>query len=158
MVGLNTAYTAVGGGPADGPTGKGSGGVTTRPTDTRRCGATGGASGTVGDVPGIVHGAEVADRRPPAEGKLVHVELAEQDRPGRAETAHDLGILRRYSILEQGARGGGTHAGCIQQILHRDRNAVQRTLPAAAGNLRLGAARRVQGGLGGNGDEGVERG
>ena len=35
---------------------------------------------------------------------------------------------------------------------------MQRTLPAAAGDLRLSAAGRGQGGLSGNGDEGIERG
>src|SRR2546430_11120581 len=72
----------------------------TQPAGHRRCRATGGASRTVSDVPGIVHGTETADRRAPAKGELVHVELAEKDCPGRAQAAHHLGILRRYTILE----------------------------------------------------------
>src|SRR2546429_3142763 len=91
---------AVGRGLGDRPTGIRSGGGETQPPGPRRCRATGGASRTVSDVPGVVHGTETADRRAPAEGELVHVELAEKDRPGRAQAAHHLGILHRYSILE----------------------------------------------------------
>lgn len=71
----------------------------------------------------------------------MHVQLPQQHRTGALHTLNGLAILRRDTALEYTTGGGGRDPGCIEQILERDGNAVQRSSPVAALDLRFGGTR-----------------
>jgi hypothetical protein len=77
------------------------------------------------------------------EGELGHVQLAEEDR-ARLLEALDRGRRARRHVAAEDARraAGRRHAGGVEQVLHRDRDAVQRAELAALRERLLGAPRR----------------
>src|SRR2546429_491177 len=107
-------------------------------------------------VPGIANRPEVANRRTASVSELVHIELAEEHCPGRLEAPHDLRILCRNTILEQTAACGRTHSSRIDQILQRNRDAMEGTSPAVLMDFRLGLPGFCQRGLGRDGNKGVQ--
>ena len=107
-------------------------------------------------VPRIAHGTGPGDRRRPAIGELVHVELAQDDCARRLEPRHHLGVLIRDAVREHRARRRRQHPRRIDVVLQRDRNAVQRTAPPAPRQLRLERPRALDGALLGHRHEGVE--
>ena len=72
------------------------------------------------------------------ERELVEVGLADEHRAGFAQAARDDGIRRGDVILADQRTRRGRRALLIDQILERDRNAVQRPEAAAAGDLLVG--------------------
>src|SRR5436305_12886069 len=107
-------------------------------------------------VPGISNWTEVADRRATAVGELMHIEFAEEDGPGCTEAPHDLCIRNGNAIFEKTAGCGRAHARRINQILQRNRDAVECASPAALVDFRLGLPGFRQRGLGTDGDKGVQ--
>ena len=67
----------------------------------------------------------------------MHVQLAEHDRASRFEPADDFRILGRHAIGEDRAAGGGAHAGRVEEVLERDRDAVQAAPSPPARHRRL---------------------
>src|SRR5262249_43817148 len=98
------------------------------------------------------------DHRAASVSKLVHVELAEEHRPSAFEPADDFSILRWNSVLEHTARGGGSDTRGVNEVFQSDRNSVERALPPAALDIRLGTPRLGQRRTRGDGDESVELG
>ena len=65
-----------------------------------------------------------------AGGELVEIGLADDDGAGRAQPRHRGRIVRR--LIAEGRTGRrGRQAGDVDIVLHRDRNAVQRQVPAS---------------------------
>ena len=56
----------------------------------------------------------------------MQVRFADQDRSGGFQAAHHLGVFRGNPFVEDGAGGGGPHAGRVDVVLECDRDAVQR--------------------------------
>ena len=67
----------------------------------------------------------------------MQIELAEQDRARLLEPPRDLGVGVRHALLEEPAGAGRAHAGGVDVVLERDRDAVQRAAPLAAPGFRL---------------------
>ena len=122
-----------------------------------RCGSpAGGAAGDSIEIPWIVHGAEVADRRRGAERELVHVEFPEKYGTGRLQPSDHLRIFHRYAIFEDRARRSRANAGSVDIVLCRNRDAVQWTAPMSIRYLLLGLVRFRQRPFRSDGDEGVK--
>ena len=92
-----------------------------------------------------------------AERELVQVGLADEHRAGRAQPRRDDRRRRRDVPAPHARRRGGRRPAKIDQILERDRHAVQRAAVAAGGNLLIGGARLRARLVGQHGDEGVDR-
>jgi hypothetical protein len=73
-----------------------------------------------------------------AEGELVQVRPADQHRTGGAQPGDERSVRARPSIVERTRSRGVRHAGLINQVLERDRNAVERTAITAGGQLAVG--------------------
>src|SRR3989442_14840630 len=69
---------------------------------------------------------------------LVHAELAEQDRTRLAQLADDGRVLARDPVLENAGSGRGTGALSREEVLHRNRDSMQRAAIPATGDLALG--------------------
>jgi hypothetical protein len=89
------------------------------------------------EIPWIVDRPEVRNRRCAAVSKLVHVELAEQNRPSGLQAAVNFSVLGRDAIGQHCAGRRRWNAGRIDVVLQRQRNAVQRPPPASAAKLRF---------------------
>ena len=101
--------------------------------------------GAVAERPGIVDIAKKTDQRASTVSKLVQVVLANDDGTGLLEPANHLRIFHRNSVFVQRAARRRAHARGVNQILQRNRNAMQRAAPLATGDLRLGCACGVEG-------------
>ncbi len=99
---------------------------------------------------------KVAHHRTAAVGKLVQILFSQQHRAGSFQAANDFGVFRGDPIFEQRTGSGGADAGGVDQILERERNAVQRAAPVAAPNLGFGLACLRQRGLRGHGNECIQ--
>jgi len=77
----------------------------------------------------------VAGGRREVIGKLIEVELADEDCPGAPEPNNRCGILARYTRgpLRTGRRCA--HARGVEQIFHRDRNSLQRSGPVRSARV-----------------------
>ena len=93
-------------------------------------------------VPRIPRRAHRLVAAPAAERKFDHVRLAERNHAGREQTIDGgRGFRRDASVPRLGARG--RHAALdVQQVLERDRQAVQRTAGEASLALQVGRAAR----------------
>src|SRR5207247_2450138 len=68
-------------------------------------------------VPGVSRGAVVPARPCRPGDDLVHVELAEDDRAGRAKAAHDGGAARRHGIIQDLPAAVRPHTRRVEEIL-----------------------------------------
>ena len=100
--------------------------------------------------------AEITDGRTTAVGKLLQVQFAEEHRPGSFQPANNLGVLRRNAILEYAARRGGSHAGCVDEVLKCNRHPVQRTFRVAPLNLCFSCTRLPKCGISRDRDKSVQ--
>jgi hypothetical protein len=73
-------------------------------------------------------------------GALGALQLAEQDRAGLAQFAHDSGIFRRVELLVNCHSGRRRHVPCPAQVLHRNGDTVQWSADRAAHDVRFGCA------------------
>jgi hypothetical protein len=90
--------------------------------------------------------------------ELGEVGLADDHRAGIGEAGDAGRVGGDDAIIEHARRAGRGGAAQIAEILRRDRNPVQRSAPAAGGDLRLGGARRGERRLRQHGEIGVEGG
>ena len=84
--------------------------------------------------------------------------LADEDRAGLAKPADGDRVLARHLVGEDARAHRRPHAPGEQQILDRERHAVERAERLARHHRRLGAAGRLTRLLGGHGDERVHPG
>ncbi len=82
--------------------------------------------------------------------------LADEDRAGALQPRHRRRISRRDIVGQRYRAKGGAHAGRVDQILDRERHAVQRSQRIAARHGGFGRARRCPRLLGAHRDKGVE--
>src|SRR5207248_6459699 len=87
-------------------------------------------------VPGIARRREVVGERRRGEAELVRGELAQDDGPGRSGARDQVRLTPRDVASEQ-LRARGRRSELVQ-IFEGDRDAMQRTAPGAACDLRLG--------------------
>ncbi len=109
-------------------------------------------------VPGIAGGAEHRVHGVGAGGEFRRVGLGEHDGAGRLEPAHHLGILGGDVILMERRAESGADPGGRGDVLDCDWEAGERPERIAAHQRRRGGARLLPGALGGERDDGVERG
>ena len=98
----------------------------------------------------------MSDSRSRAQGKPMHVELAQNDRAGFCEPCDDFGIFIRDALRKHGARRSRQHARRIDVVFERNRNPVQRAPPPPLRQLRLQFPCARDGTLFGQRDKGVE--
>jgi hypothetical protein len=106
----------------------------------------GAGTGTAADVlrlEGVGHGAQRRTRAHQAGGELVQVGLAHQDGAGRAQAAHDGGVLIGH-IGEFGAGGRGGPARGVDVVLDGEGHAIQRQARQIAVHGGEQAAQRLQ--------------
>ena len=118
-------------------------------------GAAAGSAGIAAQIPGIA-GAAVGMMKSVAAGKLAHIQLAQQDSPGRFQLGDHGGIPVGDMVGQDGGAAGGGDALGVQLVFHRHRDAVQRPPIVAGGDFPF---RFLGGGLGfgpANGDVGME--
>ncbi len=87
----------------------------------------------------------------------MHVQLAEQDRPGGGQLLHGCGILFGEVVLEEERAGGGAHAARLVQVLERQRDAVQPAASAVCMDFSFRLAGGFQRKLRGEGNEAVQQ-
>ncbi len=107
-------------------------------------------------IVGISRRAEARIFRGRAERELMKVGLADEHRAGLAQTACHRRVGRRHVILAHERPGRRGRAFAVDQILERERNAVQRSEVAAAGDFFVSLARARQRLIGGDGDERIQ--
>ena len=73
-----------------------------------------------------------------AEGELVEVALADQDRAGSSEPSHHRRVPSRRGAPRDPRGGGRRNPGEVDQVLDRHRYPVQRSAVAAGGDLLVG--------------------
>ncbi len=83
--------------------------------------------------------------------------LADDDRAGELQLLDDFGVFGGNAVAVLIAAGGSAHAGGVDVVLERDGDAVQRATVVAGGDFFFGLLRLLEGKLGSDGDEGVER-
>ena len=76
-------------------------------------------------VPRVVRGAEGGVLRGRAHRELVHVGLAERDQPGCAGAGDHAGVVQRPVPLQDPGAGRGLLAPHAEDVLERDRDALQ---------------------------------
>ncbi len=120
----------------------------------RPAAAAGAAWGTL-QVPRIARRAEgwCLGERPDAQ--LGHIGLADHDRAGLAQLAHDLGIRGRGDVAVGVAAERGYLAGDIDVVLDGDRHTEQRAAPSGAA-ARVGLVGFEQRALGEHDAEGIQ--
>ncbi len=74
-----------------------------------------------------------------AEGEFVQVGLADQHGPGRSETGNHGGVSIGAVAFTHARGGGRRQAADVDQVLHRDRDPVQRSAIDAGRQLVVGA-------------------
>ena len=92
-----------------------------------------------------------------AVGKLVHIQLAQQDSPGLLKPGGHGAILRRNISVKKPRPGSSTNPGSVEQIFQPHRYAVQRPPVIAALNLRLCPPGCRPGVFRQQGNKGIER-
>src|SRR5882762_4919405 len=92
-------------------------------------------------VPRIANVSEVRVDRADAVRELVEPELAEKHRAGLAKLAHDRRVLVRHPLREDSRARGRADALRREEVLDRDRDAVQRTPVPTGLDLALSVAR-----------------
>src|ERR1019366_955889 len=108
-------------------------------------------------VIGIPRGAVVWIEAGDVDADLVHVCLADEQRASGAESRDGGGVFFRALGAEELRADGRGITGLVQFVLHRDRNAVERTeRPADPPPFRRGARLRDQV-ISMDGDERLER-
>ncbi|MCY1299567.1 hypothetical protein D9M70_490990 [compost metagenome] len=128
----------------------------------RRGTAGGRAAGDARAVVGVAHadfaaGVERAVVAGGAEGQLVHVGLAEDDRPRLAQRAHG-GCVRLRNEVGEGRRAGGAgQPGAVDIVLDHHRDTAQRQQRLARPARGVGGAGGGQRALPVQGDEHVQR-
>ena len=105
--------------------------------------------GIDGGRPGQVEGGT-------ADGELVGRQLSEEHGPGRAQPRRDDGVLRRDVLPEEPRMRGGPKAGRVDDVLERERDAVERPAVRAGHDLALRLARRDERGIGRDAQERVQ--
>src|ERR1700674_6119934 len=86
----------------------------------------------------------------------MQVLLAQQDSPGLFQAADNFCILRGDAVFEQCTGRSGADPGSVDEVFQPKGDAVQRSSPVAI--FSFGLARLSQGGVCGDGDEGIEGG
>jgi len=86
----------------------------------------------------------------------VHVQLADEDRACVAQLSHDGRIRLRDPVAEDARARGRAYPRGGKEVLHRDRDAVERAAVAPGGDLALGLARLLARELGRDRDERVQ--
>ncbi len=112
-----------------------------------------------GDRVGIVRVARRPERRVLVgrpERELVQVGLADEHRAGLAQVGDRRRIAFGDVAVAHARRRGRRHAADVEQVLDRDRHAVQRTAVVAGGQLLIGLARLPQRLVGHHEDERVQ--
>ena len=77
-------------------------------------------------------------------GELGHVRLADHDRPGRAQAAHDLGIGIGHVIGVDGRAEGGAQPGHRRDVLDGDRDAGEQARRDPGGDAGVEGTRVVE--------------
>ena len=91
-----------------------------------------------------------------AERELVQVGLADEHRAGLPQMGDGRRVALGDVALAHARRRGGRRAADVEQILDRDRHAVQRSAVVAGGELAVGVARLLPRLVGHDQDEGVQ--
>ena len=127
------------------------------PGRRRRTAAPTGAAGNPLRVPGIVHMSVVVvfARRPV--GQRMHIQLAQQNRPGLPETHGHRAVGIGNVGIVNARPGSSAHARGMEQVFEPHRNAMQRPPPVAPPDFLLRPPGRGPGGLRQQGNERVER-
>ena len=107
-------------------------------------------------VPGVVHMAVVGVLAGGAIGELVHIQLAQQDGPGLAESGGHSAVLGGYEGVEDAGAGGGADAASVEEVFQSHGDAVERAAVAPGADVALGLPGGGQGLVGQQGDEGVQ--
>ncbi len=146
--GTQAGHAAVGGRRDDRAPGFAPDGERYQPGRDRRAGAAAAAAGPTRAVPRIQAGASergVGLLIAHASGDLDQRELADEHRPGVAQSLHDRRVLIER-LLAQGRRApGGWKATLTEQVLGPVRNAMQRPAILAGRQLAIGLCRLLQG-------------
>jgi hypothetical protein len=79
-----------------------------------------------------------------AESEFVCRDLAENDSTGFPEFAYDRAVLVRNIVLANARTGRGPDALCVEDILDRDRDAMQRSPALARCDLLVRDARGLK--------------
>src|SRR6266852_4959427 len=95
-------------------------------------------------VPGITRWSKMADEAAASISEFMQIEFAEQYGARRFEPAYDFGIGGRNKIFQHSAGCCCSDACGLSQVLHRQWNTVQRSLPFAAHDFRFSRSRLVQ--------------
>ncbi len=139
---LQAHHAAVGGRDADRATGVGADRAPAHAGRHRRRRAAARPAAGARDIPGVVALAIVWMHDPI--GELQQVALADQHRPGLLQAAGDGGGCGGHPVAPDTRGGGRACAGGVDQILERDRHAVQRAAVDSLEELDLGLARLLQ--------------
>jgi hypothetical protein len=91
-----------------------------------------------------------------AERSLVHIELAEDDRPGCPQAGNRRGIFCRNAIGRSAEAVAGGDAGHVDIVLDRDRDPVERAEASLRGCPIGGGMRLRHGGFFAQGNQAVE--
>ncbi len=142
---LEPDHAAQRGGYADRAAGVGAQRSQAEPGSQRRARAARRASRHALCVPGVAAGAVVRVDVGHPQSDLVHVEFAEQDRPGVEQALHAGRVGFGNVILKEQRTAGGGHAGGPVQVLQRQGDAVQRPAPLASADLGLRQPGLLQG-------------
>ena len=107
-------------------------------------------------IPGVARAPEQRRIGETFRAELGRGRLADQDRPCGAQPRHRNSVLLGHVV----AKGHGTEGGChplgVDDVLHRERDAVQQTQPAAGHHGLLGVAGLRHGLLAAQRDEAVQ--
>ena len=91
-----------------------------------------------------------------AVGKLMHIQLAQQDGPGLLKAGGHGAIPLREEVVKKPRPGGGANPGGVEQVFQPHRDAVQRPPVLAGLDLRFGPLGRGPGVFRQQGNKGVE--
>lgn len=108
------------------------------------------------ELPRIMNGPEMAALGRKAVGKLIHVELPQQNGSRLSQSANDESVFLRNSIRKNGAPTGGPDPSGVDQVFQRNGNPVERPAVASGEDFFLGRARLLCRLPGGDCDECVE--
>ena len=91
-----------------------------------------------------------------AKGKFVHSELTQQDGPGLAEAGHHGGIAVGNAVFQHLGLARGADARGVVEVFKGDGYTVEGAAVVTREYLRLGLPRGIHGGIGKEGDVGLE--
>ena len=107
-------------------------------------------------APGIARASEQRRLRQALLTELRRCRLAHDDGAGLLQSRHGNRIMIGNVVFEDQRTPGGADIRCRDQVLHRDRNSMQRSERRPLHHRRLGCARHIHRGIGGDGDECVQ--